>query len=105
MLDPMCGSGTTLKMAKLNNRNYIGIDINEDYVQLSNNRVKDIVPYTEKNPNPKSEFIVSKQDALAKRKLNAEVKKTAKPETEQEKKDRAEASQNLIKEIMKNKKN
>jgi len=105
VLDPMCGSGTTLKMAKLNNRNYIGIDINEEYVQLSNNRVKDIVPYTEENPNPKHEFIVSKQDALAKRKLNAEAKKNTKPETEEEKKARAEASQNLIKEIMKNKKN
>ena len=94
-----------VSIIKLNNRNYIGIDINEDYVQLSNDRVKDIVSYTEENPNPKSEFIVSKQDALAKRKLNAEVKKNTKPETEEEKKVRSEASQNLIKEIMKNKKN
>jgi site-specific DNA-methyltransferase (adenine-specific) len=32
VLDPMCGSGTTCKMAKLNNRNFIGIDISEDYI-------------------------------------------------------------------------
>ena len=32
VLDPMCGSGTTCKMAKLNNRNYTGIDISEEYI-------------------------------------------------------------------------
>ncbi len=39
VLDPFCGSGTTLKMAKLNKRNFIGIDISEEYVQLSKQRV------------------------------------------------------------------
>jgi DNA modification methylase len=32
ILDPMCGSGTTCKMAWLNNRNFIGIDISEEYI-------------------------------------------------------------------------
>ncbi len=32
VLDPMCGSGTTCKMAWLNNRNFIGIDISEEYI-------------------------------------------------------------------------
>ena len=32
VLDPMCGSGTTLKMAHLNNRQWIGIDCVETYV-------------------------------------------------------------------------
>lgn len=68
VLDPMCGSGTTLKMAKLNNRNYIGIDINEEYVNLSQRRVDSISPYNNENPNPKVKFILSKEDALAKRK-------------------------------------
>jgi len=35
VFDPMCGSGTTLKMALLNNRRAIGIDISEDYCVLS----------------------------------------------------------------------
>lgn len=40
VLDPMCGSGTTCKMAKLNNRNYIGIDISEEYCKITNQRLR-----------------------------------------------------------------
>lgn len=40
VLDPMCGSGTTCKMAKLNNRNFIGIDISEEYVDISKERLR-----------------------------------------------------------------
>jgi len=32
VLDPMCGSGTTCKMAYLNKRNFIGIDMSEKYI-------------------------------------------------------------------------
>jgi len=32
ILDPMCGAGTTCKMAYLNNRNFIGIDMSEEYI-------------------------------------------------------------------------
>jgi len=39
ILDPMAGSGTTLKMAKLNNRNYIGIEIAEDYCAIAEERL------------------------------------------------------------------
>ena len=39
VLDPMCGSGTTLKAAKELGRNYIGIDISPEYCALSNERV------------------------------------------------------------------
>lgn len=35
VLDPFCGSGTTCKMAKKNKRNYIGIDISEEYCSLA----------------------------------------------------------------------
>ena len=37
VLDPFSGSGTTCKMAKKNKRNYIGIDISEEYCKLAEN--------------------------------------------------------------------
>lgn len=40
VFDPMCGSGTTLKMAKLNNRRYIGFDISEEYCEISRERLR-----------------------------------------------------------------
>lgn len=39
VLDPMCGSGTTCKMALLNNRNYIGIELNPEYVKIAEARL------------------------------------------------------------------
>lgn len=38
-LDPMCGSGTTLKMAKQTGRNFIGIDTSEKYVKIAEKRI------------------------------------------------------------------
>ncbi len=32
VLDPMCGAGTTCKMAYLNNRKFIGIDCSDEYI-------------------------------------------------------------------------
>mgnify|MGYP000098933263 FL=1 len=40
ILDPMAGSGTTLKMAKKNNRNYIGIEISQEYIDIINKRLQ-----------------------------------------------------------------
>lgn len=40
VLDPFCGSGTTLKMAEINDRHSIGIDISHEYVKLSKRRVE-----------------------------------------------------------------
>lgn len=39
VLDPMCGSGTTLKMAVEQGRNYIGIDISPEYCDIARQRV------------------------------------------------------------------
>lgn len=39
VLDPFCGSGTTLVAAKLLNRKYIGIDISEDALELTRQRL------------------------------------------------------------------
>jgi DNA modification methylase len=40
VFDPMSGSGTTCKMAKLNKRNFIGMEISEEYTNLSLKRIK-----------------------------------------------------------------
>ena len=37
--DPFMGSGTTAKMAKFTNRNYIGSEISEEYVKLAEKRI------------------------------------------------------------------
>lgn len=40
VFDPMSGSGTTCKMAKLNRRNYLGMEISAEYAELSLKRLK-----------------------------------------------------------------
>ena len=40
VLDPFCGSGTTLVSAKLLGRSYIGIDINKDAVEITRRRLE-----------------------------------------------------------------
>jgi DNA modification methylase len=39
VLDPFCGSGTTCKMAKQLHRDYIGIDISEEYLEITRKRL------------------------------------------------------------------
>jgi site-specific DNA-methyltransferase (adenine-specific) len=39
VFDPMAGSGTTLKMALKNNRQYLGCDISEEYVEIIRQRL------------------------------------------------------------------
>jgi len=40
ILDPFMGAGTTGIVALKNNRHYCGIEINSDYIQISQNRIK-----------------------------------------------------------------
>ncbi|MDO3653554.1 DNA-methyltransferase [Bacillus subtilis] len=40
VLDPFCGSGTTLVTADIMNREYIGIDISEDAIELTKQRLE-----------------------------------------------------------------
>ena len=41
VFDPMCGSGTTCKVAYLHNRKYIGVDISEDYIAIAKQRLEE----------------------------------------------------------------
>ncbi len=43
ILDPMCGSGTTCRVAKQLERHFIGIDISPEYCELSKNRIKNAI--------------------------------------------------------------
>lgn len=43
ILDLFMGSGTTAKMSKLNNRNYIGFEISKEYCNIAEKRIQDIV--------------------------------------------------------------
>ena len=40
VLDPFMGSGTTAIAAIKNNRNFVGYEINEEYINLANNRIE-----------------------------------------------------------------
>ncbi|MBL4951024.1 site-specific DNA-methyltransferase [Neobacillus sp. YIM B02564] len=42
VLDPFMGSGSAGVAAKLNNRNFIGVEINEDYFQIATRRIQEV---------------------------------------------------------------
>ena len=44
VLDPMCGSGTTCKMALVNRRRYIGIDTSPEYISICQERLDSLQP-------------------------------------------------------------
>ena len=48
--DPFMGSGTTAKMALLNNRNYIGSEISKEYCEIANKRIsRDLFLHSQNN--------------------------------------------------------
>lgn len=48
ILDPMCGSGTTGKMARKNGCKFIGIEISEEYCEIATNRLaQNVLNFTE----------------------------------------------------------
>ncbi len=44
VLDPFVGSGTSIVAAAQLNRNYIGIDLNQEYIQIAHQRLKTMKP-------------------------------------------------------------
>lgn len=42
VLDPMCGSGTTCKMAAKLERRWVGIDISSDYIDIAKERLQNV---------------------------------------------------------------
>jgi site-specific DNA-methyltransferase (adenine-specific) len=42
VLDPFCGSGSTLIAAKMLKRQYIGIDINQEYIEIAKKRLESV---------------------------------------------------------------
>ena len=71
VLDPFMGSGTTAKMAMLNNRNYIGFEVNEEYyngiikrLEIFKNKPKNIINNTTvvNEDNETMECIVNDKD-------------------------------------------
>ena len=40
VFDPMCGSGTTGKMALIHRRRFIGVDISEEYIAIAKERIE-----------------------------------------------------------------
>ncbi|MFN0202466.1 MAG: DNA-methyltransferase [Bacteroidia bacterium] len=66
VLDPFCGSGTTCVSAKLLKRNYIGIDISQEAVNLANERLeKMVVSSSNLLEKGKEEYIEKTEKELA----------------------------------------
>ena len=49
VLDPFMGSGTTGKMAVLNSRKFIGIEIDDTYFEIAKERIEKAVENTKSN--------------------------------------------------------
>jgi len=55
VLDPFCGSGTTLAVAQKNGRNWIGIDVRQSQVELTLRRLESETSYVHQNHTEKGE--------------------------------------------------
>ena len=62
ILDPFCGSGTTLLAAKRTNRRYIGIDISETAIELSRKRLSENIVTNSKLLNVGRDSYINKNN-------------------------------------------
>lgn len=71
VLDPFCGVGTTCLSAAKLGRRFIGIDINEEYVQIARTRIEDYLaqsrlsPFLNSSRTPAEKGLVSKKIAMS----------------------------------------
>ncbi|MBP3253987.1 MAG: site-specific DNA-methyltransferase [Bacteroidales bacterium] len=70
VIDPYCGSGTTLVAAKLLQKDYIGIDISEDYISFAKERLQNCQSEKKKVEEELQKHFVEK--TFKERKLNKE---------------------------------
>jgi len=70
VIDPYCGSGTSLVAAKLFSKNYIGVEISEDYIEFANQRLEDCLSEKSKVEQEMQKHFVGK--TFKDRKINKE---------------------------------
>ena len=70
VIDPYLGSGSTVIAARLLGHQYIGIDISQEYIDLTNERLKNLRRYASVVADEKSRHIVRK--TFKERKINGD---------------------------------
>ena len=85
VLDPFCGTGTTLVAAKLMGHHYIGIDISPDYIDYAKKRLSDYRDEKEIWENEKKKHVV--KDPFKNRKQRGTVNWPYGPENHNRKKE------------------
>ena len=72
IFDPFAGSGTTLKMAKLLNRNFLGFEVSDEYIPLIKKRLEqNNIAHFSNTQNP-TDSVLSERIISANIKLNSE---------------------------------
>ena len=55
VFDPMCGAGTTCKMAKATGRRWLGVDVSSEYTSIAQRRVSDVEEESVSEPESRAD--------------------------------------------------